>query len=161
MLRRRSIREPCPRERCIEPVSRSVPREYSSGSVPAVRGRREPNDQQSSARVTETGNRPGPVLPPGEALWRPPSGFFAPPHEARALAARDDLLADLSKEIRGAQARRLLARTRAGREKRPSISNPRSAGPAAELAGGGVPSGFEGPVHVRMSIPRLMSEATM
>ena len=45
----------------IARAAAAIAREYASGPIRAMRSRRQPQDQQSRARITESGHRPGPI----------------------------------------------------------------------------------------------------
>src|SRR5207244_12227881 len=54
-------------ERGVEPVATLVAGEDAAGAIAAVRGWRQPDDQETGARITEAGNGPAPVRPVAEA----------------------------------------------------------------------------------------------
>ena len=72
------------------------------GAVAAVRGGREPDDQQPGARIAEAGDRPAPVRP-RRGTRRASPGRPASRHvdEARARAALDDLASVSAAQIAG------------------------------------------------------------
>ena len=78
-------------KRCPQEVARRVAGEDPAGPVPAVRRRREADDQDPRIGVAKAGHRPAPVrlvAEPGNLLAR---YLFAPGDEPRTPAAHDDL----------------------------------------------------------------------
>ena len=72
-------REPGAVERSVEPVAALVAGEHAPGPVGPVRGRREPDDEESRRRVAESRHGPGPVRPGAEAR------DLLPPHPLAVL----------------------------------------------------------------------------
>jgi hypothetical protein len=81
-------------ERRKEEVSGGVAREDASRAVPAVRRRRQANDQDASAGIAERRDGARPVRLAGEPPGRAPRGFLAPGDQTGALRAADDLSLD-------------------------------------------------------------------
>jgi hypothetical protein len=83
-------------QRAKEEVARLVSREDPTRPVAAVRGGREPHDEQPPARIAEPRHRPRPVGLAGESAGRIAGHFLTPRDEARAAAAGDDLALELA-----------------------------------------------------------------
>ena len=60
-LRRREARQSCRVHRAHEKVAGPIARKYASGSIRAVRRRREAQDQNARIRIPEPGNGPAPI----------------------------------------------------------------------------------------------------
>ena len=92
--RLRLVREPGAVQRREQEVARAVAGEDPARPVAAVRGGREPEDQDPRGRIAEALHRPAPVVPVairGPLLAR---DLLAPLDETRAAAAVDDRLVE-------------------------------------------------------------------
>src|SRR5579884_717316 len=85
------VGQPRSPQRSEQPVAGAVAREDPSRAVAAVRGGREPEDQDPSARVAEAGHGPTPVLLAGERASLDASDLLAPGDEPRTAPALRDL----------------------------------------------------------------------
>jgi len=110
----RAVRETDLVECRPQEVARRVAREDAAGSVGAVGGRSEANDEHACVGVPEAGCRPAPValvLEPEDLLA---GNLLTPGHETRTSTAGDDLIAQ-DIEVAGAVGLCALGRTPAPR----------------------------------------------
>lgn len=80
-------------------VARLVAGKHSSRSVAPVRGRREAHDEDPGARVSQGGNRLGPVGLAAEAARGIPRRELPPRNQPRAAPAGNDLAFDPSETV--------------------------------------------------------------
>ena len=88
---RRLVREPDRVHRREQEVARRVAGEHPPGPVAAVRGRRQPDEQDPRVRIAEPRHRPAPVRLVAEARHLLAGDLLPPRDEPRAATARDDL----------------------------------------------------------------------
>src|SRR5690606_36373457 len=94
-----------PPQRPVQPVPGTVSGEHATGSVRAVGGRREADDEHPRGVVAETGHRTAPVLLVGERGALLAGDLLAPLDQPRAAAALDDDLVELLDRARRRQLR--------------------------------------------------------
>src|SRR5439155_27374392 len=87
-------------QRLIQPVTTAVAGEDTAGAVPAVRGRRQADDEEPRPRVAEARHRPAPVFPVAVAFDLLACHLFAVSHEPGAESAAGDLVLKLDKRSR-------------------------------------------------------------
>jgi hypothetical protein len=104
--RLRPVREADREESAEEEVARLVACENPAGAVPAVRRRREPDDQEARARITEWRERTAPVLFSAKAARDASRRLFAPGDETRTTPARNDAVLEAPQGRFGAPQRR-------------------------------------------------------
>lgn len=98
--RLRPVGQPHGVQRAEKEVARLIAREDAAGPVPAVGRRRQAHDEKPRGRISERGDRTGPVGLPHEAPGRIPRNAFAPGHQPGTSAARDDLALERPKVFR-------------------------------------------------------------
>ena len=76
----------------VEPIAATVAGEHPPGTVRAMCGRGEANDEASRQRVAEVRHRLAPILLIGKRLALLPRDVLSPFHEAWTLAAGNNLL---------------------------------------------------------------------
>jgi hypothetical protein len=97
--RSRAVRESHRMQGAIEEITRFVTGEDPPRAVPAVRGRREPDEQDSRLRVSKGRQGTAPIPLAAEASRRMAGGVLAPGDQPRAAATRNDLALDRAKAV--------------------------------------------------------------
>jgi hypothetical protein len=97
--RDRAVRESRRVQGAIEEIPRLVTGEDPPGAVPAVRGRRETDEQDPRLRVSKGRQGAAPVSLAPEASGRVSGGLLAPGDQPWTAAARNDLALDCAKAV--------------------------------------------------------------
>jgi len=80
-------------------VAARVTGEDTAGPITAVRGGRQPEDEDSSVRIAEAGQRARPVRLAGETARRLAPGALAPLDQPRTPDANDDLALERLQDV--------------------------------------------------------------
>jgi len=91
------ICEPGAKERPVEPLAGAITGEHAPGPVRAVRGRCQTDHDDAGVRVSETWDRPTPVLLVTVGRSSLPRDLLTPRNESRARSTARDLVAEACK----------------------------------------------------------------